>query len=242
MSYFPLPNRSPDDQFRTNNYEYRPDPDIRQEQQLRLDYHWSKHSLYGTGGLTRGTIVTPPSWGRQRSAGTTPSVTTWRQQSVWRDRRRSFSLPRWWPTSRYGLNRIQSNNEAIYPNLDYGALIPAAMQAINAIPAPRPILPGGPFSTLNQTNSLHKRRRQTNHQLTGSDQNSGRWIFKTGSEYRVFLSNYTDARGILLHHHQRRVHPAVTNATGRRHRRQIATWRDSVRRRFCSARAISRSQ
>jgi hypothetical protein len=69
------------------------------------------------------------------------------------------------------------------------------MQAINAVPGAAPeFYPGGTFSNLNQTNSLHKRERQTNHQLTGSlMKNSGRWIFKAGSEYRVFLSNYTDA-------------------------------------------------
>jgi hypothetical protein len=60
----------------------------------------------------------------------------------------------------------KSNNEAaLYPNLDYGALgIPPAMQAINAVPGAAPeFYPGGTFSNLNQTNSLHKRERQTSY-------------------------------------------------------------------------------
>jgi trimeric autotransporter adhesin len=77
---------------------------------------------------------------------------------------------------RDGLNRIQSSNEAA------------------RFPAPRPSSTPARHSAINQTNSLHKRERQTNHQFTGSlTKNSGPWIFKAGSEYRVFLSNYTDA-------------------------------------------------
>jgi trimeric autotransporter adhesin len=222
MSYFPLPNRTADDQFGANNYEYRPIRTFgKNSVNSRLDYHWGKHSLYGTGGLTRGTITTPGSWGpgnpfysRNDSIGNNLS-----DNNPYGAIGDTIVLsPTMVADVRYGLNRIQSNNEAaLYPNLDYGALgIPPAMQAINAVPGAAPeFYPGGTFSNLNQTNSLHKRERQTNHQLTGSlTKNSGRWIFKAGSEYRVFLSNYTDAEESFYIITSAEYTRQMTNATG----------------------------
>jgi hypothetical protein len=177
--------------------------------------------LYGTGGLTRGTITTPGSWGpgnpfysKNDSIGNNLS-----DNNPYGAIGDTIVLsPTLVADVRYGLNRIQSNNEAaLYPSLDYGGLgIPPAMQAINAVPGAAPeFYPGGTFSTLNQTNSLHKRERQTNHQLTGSlTKNSGRWIFKAGSEYRVFLSNYTDAEESFYIITSAEYTRQMTNATG----------------------------
>jgi hypothetical protein len=224
MSYFPLPNRTPDDQFGTNNYDYRPVRTFgKNSVNSRLDYHRGKHSFYGTGGITRGTITTPSSWGPGNPFfGRNTSDTTGNNVS---DNNPYGALgdtivlsPTMVVDLRYGINRIESNNQAaIYPNFDYSQFgISSALQAINAVPGAAPeFYPGGTISPLNQTNSVHKRERQTNHQLVGSlTKNLGRWIFKWGSEYRVFLSNYTDAEEAFWIQTSAEYTRQLTNATG----------------------------
>jgi trimeric autotransporter adhesin len=201
VSYFPLPNHLPDSVFGTNNYLYSTLRKFDKHSfNSRVDYQWGKHSLYGTGGLTKGLIDSPSSWGPDNPFQS-------RNEFIGRFVNDSNPFgaigdtvvlsPSTVMDIRYGLNRIHSNNEAeIFPNLDYSQFgIPKDIQAINAVPGAAPeFAPGGNLSALNQTNSLHKRERQTNHQLVGSvTKTHNRWIFKFGTEYRVMLSNYIDA-------------------------------------------------
>jgi hypothetical protein len=201
FSYYPLPNRTPQDQYNTNNYYNRVKRTFdRDSLNSRLDYRWRNHSLYGTGGFTHGSILSPNSWGpdnpfQSRNEFIGATVTDRNPYGAIGDT--VVLSPTLVLDVRYGINRINANNEAqVFPDFDYGSFgIPAAIQAINAVPgAPLEFSPGNNLSALNQTNSLHKRERQTNHHLVGSlNKSVGRWNLKVGSEYRVYLSNYTDA-------------------------------------------------
>jgi hypothetical protein len=201
FSYYPMPNHAPDSVFGTNNYLYSPQRKYDKHSfNSRLDYQWGKHSIYGTGGLTKGTIDTPNSWGpdnpfQARNDFIGRFATDFNPFGAMGDT--VVLSPSTVMDIRYGINRIHSNNEAqVTGNLDYSQLgIPADIQAINAVPGAAPeYYPGGNLSPLNQTNSIHKRERQTNHQLVGSvTKTGGHWVFKFGSEYRAMLSNYTDA-------------------------------------------------
>jgi hypothetical protein len=67
MSYYPLPNRPPQDVYNTNNYYLRGVQDYtRNTVNSRLDYRVGKHSLYWTGGLTRELSTPPVHGGRVR--------------------------------------------------------------------------------------------------------------------------------------------------------------------------------
>jgi carboxypeptidase family protein/TonB-dependent receptor-like protein len=201
ISYYPLPNRTPEDVYNTNNYYNRVTRKFdRNSLNSRLDFRWSNHSLYGTGGFTRGSILSPNSWGpdnpfQSRNDFIGATVTDRNPYGAIGDT--IVLSPTLVLDVRYGINRINANNEArIFPDFDYGSFgIPASVQAINAVPgAPLEFSPGNNLSALNQTNSLHKRERQTNHHVVGSlNKSVSKWNFKMGSEYRVYLSNYTDA-------------------------------------------------
>lgn len=201
FSYYPSPNRTPDDVYNTNNYFNRVNRAFSRDSiNSRLDYRWGRHSIYGSGGITRGDIVTPNSWGpdnpfQSRNEFIGSTVTDRNPYAAIGDT--VVLSPTLVLDVRYGVNRINANNEAqVFPDFDYSAFgIPQELQVLNAVPgAPIEFAPGGNLSPLNQTNSLHKRERQTNHHWVGSlNKSLGRWNFKFGGEYRVYLSNYTDA-------------------------------------------------
>ncbi|MGH9845333.1 MAG: hypothetical protein ACREEM_42005 [Blastocatellia bacterium] len=53
--------------------------------------------------------------------------------------------------------------------------------------------PGNNLAPLSRTGSLYKEEGQTNHNLNWSiTAQQGRWTFKAGNEFRVYLSNYDD--------------------------------------------------
>ncbi|MGH9848141.1 MAG: hypothetical protein ACREEM_56380, partial [Blastocatellia bacterium] len=89
---------------------------------------------------------------------------------------------------RYGINRINSNNEAdTFDNFDYVQFgIPSSLLSLNGAPgAPPQFDPGERYSPLNSSNSLHKRERQTNHMVAASLTKSlGRWTLKLGDTSR----------------------------------------------------------
>jgi trimeric autotransporter adhesin len=222
FSYFPLPNRAPDSIFGNNNYLYVTGRTYRKDSMnSRLDYQWGKHSLYGTGGFSKGLIDTPNSWGPDNPFNSRVDfigryVQDMNPYGALGD---TIALtPSMVMDIRYGLNRIGSNNEAaVYPNFDYSQFgIPAALQAINSVPGAAPdYFPGGNLSDLNRMLSLHKRERQTNHQLVGSvTKIHGRWTFKAGSEYRVMLSNYIDADASFNIQTANTYTAQITTATG----------------------------
>ena len=201
FGYYPLPNRRPDDAYNTNNYFNRVKRSFsRNSVNSRLDYRLSRHSIYGTGGITRGDISTPNSWGpdnpfQSRNEFIGSTLTDRNPYGAIGDT--VILSPSTVLDVRYGINRINANNEAqVFPDFDYASFgIPSYLAPINAVPgAPIEFGPGGNLSALNQTNSLHKRERQINHHLVGSvNKTLSRWNLKFGSEYRVYFSNYTDA-------------------------------------------------
>ena len=143
MSYYPLPNRAAEDQYGANNYLYRPLRVFHKNSvNSRLDYRWGKHSLYGTGGLTKGLIDNPSSWGpdnpfNSRNEFIGRFVTDQNPYGAIGD---TFVIsPTLVMDVRYGINRIQTNSEAeIFRNFDYDQFgIPKDILAINALPGRR---------------------------------------------------------------------------------------------------------
>ncbi|MCI0625335.1 MAG: TonB-dependent receptor [Acidobacteria bacterium] len=211
MSFYPQPNRTPDPDicggcFNINNYFLRVIQRFRRNSlNTRLDYRLGKHSLYGTFGISDGTIGTPRSWGQDNPFYSRSSFIG----NVLSDNNPYGSIgyigaltPSFALEVRYGVTRINANNEAdVFPDFNYSQFgISNELQALNAIPgAPPDFEPGSGLSALNQTGSLHKRERQTNHALTGSGTKTyKRWNFKFGAESRVYLANYTDAQRNFL--------------------------------------------
>src|SRR6188472_2738773 len=66
-SYYPLPNRTPEDVFNTNNFESTTTQTVRRHSSNnRVDFKWKAHAIYGSGGISYAEVVTP------RPFGTTP--------------------------------------------------------------------------------------------------------------------------------------------------------------------------
>src|SRR5690242_14416271 len=64
-SFYPGPNRTPDDVFNTNNFQSTTVTAVRRQSlNNRLDYKRGAHSFYGSGGLFYGTITTPRPFGQ----------------------------------------------------------------------------------------------------------------------------------------------------------------------------------
>src|SRR5258706_4527168 len=64
-SFYPLPNRTPDDVYNTNNYASSVVNTVRRHTlNNRVDYRMSRHSIYGSGGFDFGGIVYPPPFGK----------------------------------------------------------------------------------------------------------------------------------------------------------------------------------
>ena len=63
-SYYPLPNRTPDDVFNTNNFEATTTQTVRrQSSNNRVDFKLKNHAIYGSGGISWAEIVTPRPFG-----------------------------------------------------------------------------------------------------------------------------------------------------------------------------------
>ena len=91
-SFYPLPNRTPDDVYNTNNFEASIDQTVRRySSNSRVDYRTGRHSIYGSGGISYAEIVTPRPFGavavqrRRRHPR--------RQEPVRPDRRRGRARP-----------------------------------------------------------------------------------------------------------------------------------------------------
>jgi hypothetical protein len=200
LNSYPLPNRTPDDIFNTNNFFLRGNQDFtRNNINSRVDYHWWNHSFYGTYGFQKGNIMTPRSWGADNPYYSRKEFVGNQQP----DDNYYFAFgdtivlsPSLILDVRIGVNRIKANNEAdAFDNYNYDQFgIPKEIQAINAIPgAPPQFAPSGTVSNLNNGTSLHKRERQTNTDFNASmTWTRGHWTHKFGGTYRVLLSNYID--------------------------------------------------
>src|SRR6185503_8249668 len=144
----------------------------------RVDYRLGKHSLYGTGGLFRGSIDSTPSWGeggrpfhaKQGSGTTLDDGIFLRDTNPYGALGDTVVLrPTLILDFRYGVARAGGidQNEAV-PNFNYDQFgIPKAIQAINPVPGGPPESGwGGNWSPL-QT-SRNKKQFLTNHDVVGS--------------------------------------------------------------------------
>ncbi len=199
--FYPDPNRTPDDAYNLNNYFHR---GIRQFSRnsinSRADYRMDKHSLYSTFGLSKGNIVTPPSWDNannpffSRNDFIGPHLADNNPYGGIGDT--IVVTPTLVADIRYTVTRINTANEAtIYPDFkysDYG--VPKAISDIITIPgAALEVTSFGPWSSLNSTNNLHKQEHQTNHVVVGSmTKLAGKWTFKWGGEHRASYLNSKD--------------------------------------------------
>jgi len=206
FSYYPLPNNTPSDVYNTGNYFNRGIQDFgRNSVNSRIDYRIGKHSIYGTGGITKDHILSPGPWGSDNpfySYKTLLGTAVFLGQTV-SDQNPYAAIgdtialsPTLVADIRYGFNRINANNlQNVNPSFDYSSFgISPALQAINPAPgAPIEYEGGTGISALNNSNSLHKKERQLNHDLVGSvTKVISHWTLKAGAEQRIYLSNYTD--------------------------------------------------
>ncbi|MGH9963012.1 MAG: hypothetical protein ACREBC_38835, partial [Pyrinomonadaceae bacterium] len=223
FSFYPSPNRQPDDVFNTNNYFFRgPQTFSRNSVNARFDYKRSKHSIYISGGISQGDINTPSAWGPENPFYS-PPVFTGRFVNDANPYISIGDTVAFSPTLvldlRYGINRVNANNEAgVFDNFDYDQFgIPKQIQAINALPGVAPVHHFGIccWSPLANSASLNKRERQANHGLVSSmTKIHNRWTFKFGGEFRNYLSNYTDPEESFMFQSQRSWTQPVTNAVG----------------------------
>ena len=75
LGYYPDPNRQPTDVYNSNNYFRRGLQTFRKDDlNTRFDYHVEKHSIYGTGGIHHGSILTPQPWGDDNPFYVRPNI------------------------------------------------------------------------------------------------------------------------------------------------------------------------
>lgn len=200
-SFYPAPNRAPDDVFGANNFKVSRQQEYdRTSVNARVDARFGSHSLYASFGVNRGGITTPGAWG--------PDNPFYSQfQFIGQDNSDDNPFAQIGSTLvltpslvadiRFGLTRINTVNMA-YPGasaFDYSAFgIPQSIQAINAVPNGSPeVGPGATWTALSRTSSLYKQEAQTNPNFNASATwIRGRWTHKFGADARVFLSNYSD--------------------------------------------------
>lgn len=203
FSNYPLPNRTPDDPFGSNNFTRTAKRDFsRNNLNSRVDFRPNQsHAFYFTGGINRGTINNP---------------STWSDDSRWSSSAEGFarltqddnyygSAGDTWTISptlvadlRFGFNRIQSKSlTPSYPDMNYADFgIPPRLISVIQLPgvAPNFFSFGATYwSPLENNAYQHKFERQTNlHLVSNVTKIAGKWTFKGGAEFRNLLSNYTD--------------------------------------------------
>jgi hypothetical protein len=204
-SFYPEPNRTPDDVYNTNNYASSVVNTVRKQTlNNRVDYLIGKNSIYGNGGFDFGDVNQP------RPFGTAPFNNA---PTVTNDRNPYGQIgdtivlsPTLFVDIRYGVTRIDTNNLGGNRSgfTDYASFgIPASTQALMEIYGAAPIvLPnnfsggsggGSNWTGLSSGQFVNKQERQLSHALNGSiTKVRGNWTHKAGAEVRVMLSNYQD--------------------------------------------------
>jgi hypothetical protein len=206
FSYYPLPNHTPIDVYNTNNYYYDGQQNFnRNSVNSRIDYRWRKHSFYGSGGLFQGNVNAVGPWGPSSIFVGGLNSNSGGQGTIVSDKNPYASLgdivvlsPTLVLDLRYGITRMNTVNQLpVTPNLDYNQFgIPRQIEAISVNPGTPPWDGwGGPWSLL-QIQSPHNQQYATTHALVSSlTKTVNRWTFKSGGEYRVYLSNFFSTKG-----------------------------------------------
>ena len=205
FGYYPMPNRTPDDVYNTNNFESTTTTTVRRHSNNnRVDLKLGSHSIYGSGGISYAEIITP------RPFGTAPFNDA---PGIRSDKNPYIQLgdaivltPSLVADIRYGLSRINtknlSGNKTGFD--DYAAFgVPSNLVPLILFPGTAPnVNPNGytggggggsNWTALTTGNFNTKREYQTSHSLTGSiTKIRGKWTHKGGMEFRNLMSNYAD--------------------------------------------------
>ena len=205
FSYYPMPNRTPEDVYNTNNFEATTTTTVRRHSSNnRVDFKWGSHSIYGSGGISYAEIITP------RPFGEAPFNDA---DGIRSDKNPYFQLgdaivisPTLVVDLRYGLSRINTQNLSGNKEGfdDYNIFgVPANLQPLILFPGTAPnVNPNGytggngggsNWTALTTGNFNTKHEYQTSHSITGSATKvRGKWVHKVGMEFRNLLSNYAD--------------------------------------------------
>ncbi|MEO8592663.1 MAG: TonB-dependent receptor [Candidatus Solibacter sp.] len=195
FSYYPQPNRSPDDIFNLNNFYARTVQTIRtQNSNNRVDYRRGKHSFYGSGGIQKSDNVTPRPYGKAPVNDASWVISDNNPYAQIGDT--VVVSPTVVVDFRYGVSRINTmtykgNKEGWDDSLYKSFGLPSNLYPLFAVWGSAPTLPmtEGAFDK--------NRSRQLNHSLTSSvTKIRGRWTHKFGVEFRNQLSNYSDSEQI----------------------------------------------
>jgi hypothetical protein len=199
LKAYPEPNATPTDPFGDNNYRFTGTiPEYRNALVTRVDYKLNaKNSLYATGGISFGSITQPNQWGNSQFISMNWGGNT-------NDKNPYASIGDTYIVSptmvidvRYGLTHI--NTQSSIPDTtgfnytQWG--MPANVQPLIAVGGTSMEVSnfGGPIANLNMDMWDRKHEHQLNHDITGSvTKMAGRWTFKAGGEFRVYLSNWRD--------------------------------------------------
>jgi trimeric autotransporter adhesin len=205
-SFYPLPNRTPDDVYNTNNFQGSIDQTIRRySSNSRVDFRSGRHSFYGSGGISYAEIITPRPFGQSPFNGA---------DGVRGDKNPFVQIgdavvlgPSLLLDVRYGVSRINTKNLAGDKEgfSDYDRFgVPANLQATMLFPGAAPVVNpngftggagggGNNWTALSGGNFSTKHEYQSSHSVVASaTKTRGAWIHKVGFEYRNLLSNYAD--------------------------------------------------
>jgi len=197
-SLYPLPNRAPSDDFGDNNFgtttakTYRKD-----DNNTRVDYKAGAHSIYASGGIGYGNILTASPWG----ANSLYSPGGDRQTRDFNPYAQIGDIVILSPSLvldvRYGANRINMIEEGGSTSgfSDYnGWGVPSNIQAIMPDYGGTPdVLPGGNWTPLNNATNNNKHEWQFNQVLSASlTKSRGKWTHKFGGEFRDMVAVWQD--------------------------------------------------
>ena len=206
-SFYPAPNRTPDDVFNTNNFQSTTVTAVRrQSSNNRIDYKRGAHSFYGSGGLFYGTITSPRPFGKA-PLNDAPSLT--KDKNPYGQIGDTILLNSTTVVDvRFGYNRIWtqafSGNHSGFDSSLYDAFgVPQNIRPLFAMSGAAPVIQPNSFgggsgggsnwtAVTGGTFGSHL-EEQSNYNLTGSiTKTRGRWTHKAGAEGRDLQSNYTD--------------------------------------------------
>ncbi|HWC95942.1 MAG TPA: carboxypeptidase regulatory-like domain-containing protein [Candidatus Sulfopaludibacter sp.] len=204
-SFYPKPNRTPDDPTNVNNFASSEVNTIRQHRlNNRIDFKSGRHSIYGSGGFDYGDISQPRPFG---TAGFNDAPTITKDRNPYGQIGDTIVLsPTLLVDIRYGATRIIALNLGGNRTgfTDYASFgIPKTTQALFASYGSAPIvLPNGfgggsgggsNWSGLSSGQFVNKQEHQLSHALNGSvTKVRGNWTHKAGVEVRILHSNYQD--------------------------------------------------
>jgi hypothetical protein len=206
-SFYPAPNRTPDDVFNTNNFQATTVTAVRRHSlNNRVDYRRGAHSFYGSGGIFYGTITSPRAFGK---APLNDAASLTKDRNPYGQIGDTIILN---PTTvvdmRFGFNRIWtesfSGNHTGFDSALYDAFgVPQNIRSLFAMFGAAPVIQPNSFgggsgggsnwtAVTGGTFGSHL-EEQSNYNLTGSvTKTRGRWTHKFGAEARDLQSNYTD--------------------------------------------------